>query len=262
MSPSSSSSAEPKSRFTSRVENYVRYRPGYPGALLEPLRSAWGLSPDTVIADVGSGTGLLSRLFLENGNEVFGVEPNAAMREAGEGYLAEFLKFQFHSVAGSAEATALADASVDAVVAGQAFHWFEPVAARTEFQRILRADGWVALIWNERLTEASAFSREYERLLQKFGTDYDRVRETYPTRDKMTRFFGHADFREDRLENAQVMDYEGLRGRLLSSSYAPDKGHPQHEVMIADLARIFGEHHTEGCVKFEYETRAYSGRLG
>ena len=256
------SSAESKSRFTSRVENYLRYRPGYPGALLELLRRAWGLSPGTVIADAGSGTGLLSRLFLENGNEVFGIEPNAAMREAGERFLEEFQGFPFHSVAGSAEATTLAEASVDAVVAGQAFHWFEPAETRTEFQRILRADGWVALIWNERVTEASAFSREYERLLQKFGTDYGRVRETYPTRDKMARFFGHADFREDRLENAQVMDYEGLRGRLLSSSYAPDKGHPQHQAMIEELARIFGQHHTQGSVKFECQTRAYSGRLG
>ena len=130
-----SSSDEPKSRFTSRVENYVRYRPRYPDALLELLHQAWGLTPETVIADVGSGTGLLSRLFLENGNEVFGIEPNAAMREAGEEYLAGFPRF--HSLAGAAEATTLADASMDAVVAGQAFHWFEPVAARAEFQRIL-----------------------------------------------------------------------------------------------------------------------------
>jgi SAM-dependent methyltransferase len=256
------SSTEPKSRFTSRVGNYVRYRPGYPAALLKLLGGAWGLSPETVIADVGSGTGLLSRLFLENGNRVFGIEPNAAMRGAGEEFLAGFRGFQFHSLAGSAEATTLPDAGVDAVVAGQAFHWFEPVAARAEFRRILRSDGWVALIWNERLTEASAFSREYEQLLQKFGTDYGRVRETYPNREKMTRFFGHADFREDRLENGQVMDYEGLRGRLLSSSYVPDKGHPQHEAMLEELTRIFDEHRTEGRVKFEYETRVYSGRLG
>jgi SAM-dependent methyltransferase len=254
------SSAEPKSRFTSRVENYVRYRPGYPGALLELLRGAWGLTPQTLIADLGSGTGLLSRLFLENGNEVFGIEPNAAMRKAGAEYLSGFPRF--HSLEGAAEAIPLPEASVDAVVAGQAFHWFEPVAARAEFQRILRCDGWVALIWNERLTKASPFSREYERLLQKFGTDYRRVREMYPTRDKINRFFGHPDFREDQLENAQVMDDEGLRGRLLSSSYAPDQGHPRHPAMIEELARIFGEHQAEGRVKFEYKTRVYSGRLG
>jgi len=261
LSQSRSSAAEPKSRFPSRVGNYVRYRPGYPAALLELLRGAWGLSPDTVIADVGSGTGLLSRLFLENGNEVFGIEPNAAMREAGEAYLAEFPGFQFHSVTGSAEAATLPGPSVDAVVAGQAFHWFEPVAARGEFQRILRRGGWVALIWNERQTESSAFLQEYERLLQKFGTDYGRVRESYPNREKMSRFFLRSDFREDRVENSQVMDGQGLRGRLLSSSYAPDQGHPQHEAMLQELARIFDKNQIEDRVKFEYQTRVYSGRL-
>jgi len=256
------SSAEPKSRFTSRVGNYVRYRPGYPAALLELLRGPWGLSRETVIADVGSGTGLLSRLFLANGNEVFGIEPNAAMREAGEAYLAEFRGFRFHSVPGSAEATTLPDASVDAVVAGQAFHWFEPVATRAEFRRVLRREGWLALIWNERRLEGSDFLQEYERLLQEFGTDYGRVRETYPTREKMTRFFERADFREDQIENGQLIDFDGLRGRLLSASYAPDKGHPRHEAMLAGLARIFDERQTEGRVKFEYDTRVYSGRLG
>ncbi|MGA8104647.1 MAG: class I SAM-dependent methyltransferase [Candidatus Acidiferrales bacterium] len=254
--------AEPKSRFTTRVGNYVRYRPGYPAVLLDLLHEAWGLTPETVIADVGSGTGLLSRLFLENGNEVFGIEPNAAMREGGEAYLAQFREFRFHSVTGSAEGTTLPDASVDAVVAGQAFHWFEPVAARAEFQRILRRDGWVALIWNDRMKEASAFSRDYERLLQKFASEYGRVRATYPTRDKMTRFFGPTDFREDCVENGRLVDYEGLRGALLSSSYAPDQGHPQHAAMIEQLARIFDQHHREGRVKVGYQTRMYSGRLG
>jgi SAM-dependent methyltransferase len=252
-------SADPKSRFTSRVGNYVRYRPSYPGALLKVLHEAWGLTPETVIADIGSGTGLLSRLFLENGNGVFGIEPNAAMREAGEEYLAGFSRF--HSLEGAAEATPLAKASVDAVVAGQAFHWFDPAAARAEFQRILRRGGWVALISNERLTEPSDFLQDYERLLQKFASEYGRVREMYPNREKIGRFFGHADFRADRVDNGQLLDFDGLRGRLLSSSYAPDKGHPLHEAMLEELARIFDEHQTEGRVKFEYETRTYSGRL-
>ena len=237
----------------------MRYRPSYPGALLKLLHEAWGLTPATVIGDIGSGTGLLSRLFLENGNEVFGIEPNAAMRMAGEEYLAGFA--QFHSLEGAAEATTLADARVDAVVAGQAFHWFDPVAARAEFQRILRRDGWVALISNERLTQPSGFLQDYERLLQKFASEYGRVREMYPNREKIGRFFGHADFRDDRIENGQLLDFDGLRGRLLSSSYAPDKGHPQHEAMLEELARIFDEHQSEGRVKFEYETRVYSGRL-
>jgi ubiquinone/menaquinone biosynthesis C-methylase UbiE len=136
-------------RFSSRVDNYIRYRPGYPDAILDTLRDAYGLTPASIVADVGSGTGILTEMFLRHGNVVYGIEPNREMREAAERLLAGYDRF--HSVAATAEDTTLGDDSVDLVTAGQAFHWFDPSKARAEFARVLKPGGWVALIWNERV---------------------------------------------------------------------------------------------------------------
>jgi SAM-dependent methyltransferase len=261
---SSRSITDSKERFSSRVADYVRYRPRYPRVILDPLRDECGLTPDSVIADVGSGTGLLSRLFLDNGNIVYGVEPNAEMRAAGEHLLRNYPKF--HSVAASAEATSLPDASVDFIVAGQAFHWFDTKAARTEFARILRASGcsggWVAVIWNERRVETSALMRAYEEMLRKYSTDYTQVSAKYPETKRMEEFFASGEFRQRTFPNEQIFDFEGLRGRLLSSSYSPPAGHPNHEPILAELRRIFDAHNESGRVRIEYTTHLYYGRLG
>jgi SAM-dependent methyltransferase len=251
--------ADPKRRFSNRVEDYIRYRPGYPPGVLDALREECGLAPESVVADVGSGTGLLSQVFLENGNFTYGVEPNAEMREAGERLLKEYPRFR--SVAGSAEATTLADAIVDFVAAGQAFHWFEPNAARAEFRRVLRPGGWLVVIWNERKKDGNAFQRDYERLLREFGTDYEQVAATYPTDGRLEKFFGARAYGKRMLPNEQVFDFDGLRGRLLSSSYAPAKGHPKHEPMLAELRRLFDAHAKGGRMRVEYNTRVYYGRL-
>src|SRR5579863_1204668 len=248
-----------KERFSNRVEDYVRYRPGYPDAILDVLRDECGLTSESVVVDVGSGTGLLTRLFLENGNVVYGVEPNAAMREAGEQFLETYP--HFCSVAATAEATTLPAASADFVVAAQAFHWFEPKTARAEFRRVLRPNGWVAVIWNERNKGLTPFLEAYEQLLQTYGTDYKKVAETYPEEQRMSDFFGPGKFRHKIFVNEQRLDFAGLRGRLLSSSYSPAGGHPKHEPMLAELRRIFGAHAEEGRVRFEYDSHIYYGQL-
>jgi ubiquinone/menaquinone biosynthesis C-methylase UbiE len=248
-----------RQRFSNRVGDYVRYRPGYPHAVLDVLREDCGLTPESVVADIGSGTGISARLFLEDGNLVYGVEPNAAMREAGEEFLRKYSRFR--SVAGSAESTTLPDASVDFVVAGQAFHWFDANAARIEFMRVLKPGGWVAVIWNERKKDASPFLREYEAFLRTYGTDYDKVSEKYPENRKMAEFFGAGAFRQKSFENVQVFDFDGLRGRLLSSSYSPPKDHPNHVAMLAELKKLFDAHAADGKVRFEYDTHVYCGQL-
>jgi SAM-dependent methyltransferase len=248
-----------KKRFSSRVADYVRYRPGYPLAILDPLLDECGLTPESVVADIGSGTGLLARLFLDNGNVVYGVEPNAEMRAAGEQSLRGYPKFR--GVAASAEATGLPDASVDFVVAGQAFHWFDPRAARKEFARILRSRGWVAVVWNERRVETSALLRAYEALLRKYSTDYAQVSEHYPDDPRMAEFFAPGELRHRAFPNEQIFDFEGLRGRLLSSSYSPPKDHPNHQPMLAELRRIFDAHARNGRVRIEYVTHLYYGPL-
>jgi SAM-dependent methyltransferase len=251
--------ADSKQRFSNRVENYVRYRPGYPQAVLDLLCEECGFAPESVVADIGSGTGILTQMLLENGNVVHGVEPNAEMRAAGENLLRRYARF--HSVAGSAENTGLPDASVDYVVVGQAFHWFEPKAARAEFERVLKPRGFVAVIWNERKQDATAFLREYEGFLRVFGADYKRISEKYPQDRPMRKFFGTGAGGKKSFANEQVFDFDGLRGRLLSSSYSPPQGHPQHEPMLAALEKLFAAHARDGRVRFEYLTHVYYGQL-
>ncbi len=249
---------DPKQRFSNRVEDYVRYRPGYPRAILDLLREQCGLAPESIVADIGSGTGLLTQLFLENGNLVYGVEPNAAMRQAGEEFLKKYA--QFRSVAGSAEATTLVDGSVDFVLVGQAFHWFDPRPTRAEFERVLKPQGWVAVIWNERSKDDTAFLREYEELLRAFGTDYEKVSAKYPQDGPMKSFVGSEADGKKSFANEQEFDFAGLRGRLLSSSYSPPQGHPQHEPMLAELEKLFHTHAQDGRVRFKYLTHVYYGQ--
>ena len=251
--------ADAKQRFSSRVADYVRYRPGYPSALVDLLRGECGLGSEHLVADIGSGTGLLSRVFLENGNRVIGVEPNPEMRAAGREFLAGYREFS--SVAGSSEASTLSGSSVDFVVAAQAFHWFEPEATRREFLRILKPAGWVVVLWNDRRIGETAFGRAYEELLLRYGTDYRAVKEAYPETRDMENFFGRGNFARRELRNFQEFDGEGLAGRVRSSSYAPKAGHPDYPAMVAALARLFDQHQESGRVRMEYTTQIYFGRL-
>lgn len=198
-------------------------------------------------------------MLLENGNPVFGVEPNVDMRLAGERLLLGFPKFT--SVPGAAEGTTLPDASVDFVTAAQAAHWFDRVAARREFVRILKPGGWLVLLWNERLTDATLFLRDYEQLLLTYGTDYEEVRHERTT-DAVNEFFDPMPYEERAFPMRQQFDYAGLEGRLLSSSYAPGPGDLKHALMLRKLGEIFDERAVDGRVSFEYRTRLYFGHLG
>jgi SAM-dependent methyltransferase len=246
------------SRFSDRVQNYVLYRPGYPSDVLRALRTECSLIPSHLVADVASGTGIWTRMLLENGNLVMGIEPNAEMREAGERLLAGFP--QFTSIAGSAEATALADESVDFVTAAQAAHWFNRKESRREFVRILKASGWLVLLWNERLTDSTPFLRDYEQLLLTYGTDYQDIRHEHTTAE-VNEFFDPEPYQEREFEMRQEFDYSGIEGRLLSSSYAPGPEHPKYAAMLKELRAIFEAHAVGGRATFEYKTRLYFGRL-
>lgn len=245
-------------RFSRRVQNYARYRPGYPPALLQLMRAEMGLAPGSVIADIGSGTGILSEMFLRHGNTVYGVEPNSAMRRMAEELLRDYPRFI--SVAGTAEATTLPAASVDIVTAGQSFHWFDHAQARAEWARILRPGGWVVLVWNIRKRAGSPFLVAYDQLLRRFGTDYEKVEAESSAEGEIQRFFGD-EFRTAAFANQQTLDYDGLHGRLLSASYIPLEDDPRFDAMIAELRRTFAEHQENGTVRIEYETRVYYGRI-
>jgi SAM-dependent methyltransferase len=246
-----------RERFSDRVANYVRYRPDYPIEMLDVLREHAGLHAGNRVADIGSGTGIASRLLLDAGCEVFAVEPNDAMREAAGTQLGS--NPLFHSVAAPAEATTLPDHSVDMILSAQAFHWFDRERARAEFSRILRSSGRIALVWNVRQTDSTPFLRDYESLLLAFATDYMQVRHENVDDSALGRFFIGGRHTKHTLPNAQHFDFDGLRGRLLSSSYAPAEGHPSHAPMLAELRRIFDVHQRDGKVSFLYGTEIVIG---
>ncbi|HWD93977.1 MAG TPA: class I SAM-dependent methyltransferase [Verrucomicrobiae bacterium] len=256
--PMPPSDRDPTRRFSSRVENYVRFRPGYPKEILELLEAECGMTKNSVIADIGSGTGKLAELFLANGNRVFGVEPNPDMRAAGERLLNGFSNFT--SVAANAEETSLPQACADFVTAGQAFHWFDRERCRKEFARILKPGGWIVLIWNDRQTAATAFLAAYENLLKTYATDYAKVDHKQIDDEVVRKFFSHAPVKKS-FPSFQEFDFEGLKGRLLSSSYAPEVGQRGHAEMLRDLKILFDTHQENGRVRFIYDTVVYYGTL-
>ncbi|MEZ4656501.1 MAG: class I SAM-dependent methyltransferase [Caldilineaceae bacterium] len=245
-------------RFSNRVENYVKYRPRYPAAIIDFLREVIGLTAEASVADVGSGTGFLAELFLQNGNRVIGVEPNAEMRAAGDAYLRGYARFS--SVDGTSEATALANQSVDLIVAGQAFHWFEPAPTRAEFARILRPGGHVALVWNSRRLDVP-FMQEYEEILHQFTDNYGGVSERNILDENIAAFFAPQPMQLQTFENAQRFDFDGVKGRALSSSYSPAPEHPRHEPFVAALADLFAWFQENNTVQIQYVTRLYWSQL-
>ncbi len=240
-------------RFSDRVDDYVKSRPGYPAALLPLLAERMGLAPDHVVADIGSGTGLSTLPFLENGNTVFAVEPNAPMRAASEQLLGHFPGF--HPVDGTAEHTTLPAGSIDLIVCAQAFHWFDREKAALEFDRIRSARGKTLLLWNYR-DESDPFQQAYDRLLadniDNFGTLLHRNIST----EQIAGFLSPRPLEKAALPCHQMLDLNGLKGRLLSSSYAPKNG-AAYERIMQGLEDLFDQFSASGLLRFQYVTRAY-----
>src|SRR5690606_18880814 len=249
----------PTTRFSDRVDNYAKYRPSYPKEMMDWFKSDdVGLEPGDVIADIGSGTGISTKLFLEAGCTVYGVEPNAPMRERAEQELAMYPKF--NSVDGTAEDTTLPFDSVDMIICCQAFHWFDMDKARVEFKRILKSpSSEVFLIWNERT--ANVGMKDYDQILVDYGTDYKLVRHSDAVEEKdIAPFFGDSGYEIKTFKNVQEVDLEALKGRIFSSSYMPTEDEASPELMEA-IKTFFDKHHKDGKVELEYVTRVYRGRV-
>lgn len=247
-------------RFADRVDNYVKYRPHYPKGMLDFLLSQNIITSNSVIADIGSGTGISTEPFLKLNLKVFGVEPNKEMREAAEKILSSFGNFT--SVNASAEHTTLEDHSVDVIVAGQAFHWFDKEETKKEFKRILKPNGFVVLLWNDRRTNSTDFLRSYEDFLQACAIDYKQVNHKN-TQDKkiFDAFFGEGKYNEKWFYNFQDVDLTGLKGRVLSSSYMPNEGHKDYEHMMYCLKKVFARYQQNNLVRLDYDTKIYYGPL-
>ncbi|MFX0026475.1 MAG: class I SAM-dependent methyltransferase [Candidatus Hermodarchaeota archaeon] len=244
---------DPKKRFSSRVENYIKYRPNYPPEIVKYLKEIDILKDNSIIADIGSGTGILSEVFLQNGNIVYGIEPNADMRKAAEKLLETY--YNFISIDGSAEDTKLKVKSIDIITVGQAFHWFDIKQTQKEFKRILKQEGYVVLIWNNRKKSGNGFSSEYEKFILKYGKDYKFTRKDEADINKFFKY------EKEVFYNYQDFDFEGLKGRLLSASYIPLEDNPEYEDMIKELENIFNKYQHDGLIRLEYDTELYYGNL-
>ena len=246
--------SDPTRRFSSRAENYARFRPGYPAAVADFLAEECGLTAGSVIADLGSGTGLLAELFLKRGNLVYGVEPNGEMRAAGERLLKAYPRFV--SIAATAESTTLGEGSVDLVTAGRAFHWFDGERALAEFARILKPEGCVAVVRDKRRSASTAFLAAYERLLLTYAADYEAMSEHRAAGERLLSARG---FRLRTFHHRRWFDLKGLEGLLLSLSISPEAGQTRHALMMEELRAIFQKYQERGQVPFEYETTVYYG---
>ena len=246
--------ADTVARFSNRVDNYIKYRPTYPPEVLQLFKDRMGLTEASILADIGSGPGILARQFLENGHTVYCVEPNDAMRSAAEELLSGFKGF--HSIKGDSENTSLPDSSVDFVTAAQAFHWFRPEPTKVEFHRILHRGGYVALLWNLRQLDTTPFLREYERFILENANDYAAVRHDNITETDIAEFFDggyeHAVF-----DNIQIFDFDGLKGRLFSSSYMPAEDTARGRAIEKDLRTLFTKHAENGKIEISYDTNIY-----
>jgi len=245
-------------RFSNRVDNYVKYRPSYPSAIIDFLQKEYQLATDKMIADIGSGTGISSTLFLDKNYRVIGVEPNKEMREKSEELLSRYKNFK--AIDATAENTQLDDHSIDVITAGQAFHWFDKEACKKEFKRIIKPDGIVVLIWNERLAE-SAFEQEYDELIVKHSIDYKKIDHRNIDEKNIQDFFHPNTVALKIFSNQQIFDFEGLKGRLLSSSYAPIENDARSAPMIADLKTLFDKYQTNNTITIHYSTNVYVARM-
>jgi len=245
------------SRFSNRVENYVKYRPQYPPGMLRLLEEKFNINNSLKVADIGSGTGISSEQFVEAAYDVFGVDPNSEMRMCAEKYFAG--RKNYFSVNGSAEATTLDADSMDIIVAGQAFHWFDKAESRVEFRRIIKSEGMVFLIWNKKVN-SEGFMDLYFGLLKKYGTDYENVKHENFDSHTISDFFAPMSFELITMSNEQLLDYEGLKGRLLSSSYIPTEGE-KYERMLEELKSMYSEFNQNGIIRIDYNTEIYAGKL-
>ena len=229
--------------------------------MVEFLGAKAGLARGRAVADVGSGTGIFTRLLVATGAKVYAVEPNDAMRAAAESELGS--SANFISVKGTAEATGLADQAVSLVTCAQAFHWLDPVRTRRESGRILVPGGWCAVIWNTAILGEDEFARGYEKIKNDFGTDFNRVRhEQIEKTGRFDAFFGAGRWQRHSFDNFQTLDFTGLKGRVLSSSYMPKETHPTYPAMIAALQELFDRCQKGGVVRMDYETELFLGQLG
>lgn len=244
--------------FAGKSDEYDRYRPTYPAAAISALRKYYGLSPDKTVADIGCGTGLLSELFLQNGNEVECIDPSSEMLDKARARLSRFPKA--HYIERFAESTDLAEHSIDVITAGQAFHWFDAEKARIEFKRILKDNGIVVLVWNDRNDQPRTFNEEYERICKKFSPEYHGSGSSALDSNQISKFFTLPPTIYE-FSNGQFLNLEGVLGRYGSASYSISGSNPDYTRMLAEFKQAFLKYQRNGFVQLRHITRMYVGSI-
>lgn len=245
-------------KFTNKADNYVKYRPTYPKEFIDYLSSEVGFGKDSVVADIGAGTGILTKLLLDRAKSVYAVEPNLHMRQAGEKYCSEYKNFT--AVDGTAEETSLPDKSVDFITAAQAFHWFDRDKAGLEFRRILKSGGKVVLVWNSRIS-SSEFIMENDELCRRICPNFNGFSGGTDEDGTIFDFFrdGKCDCRI--FNNDRQLSLEEYIGGSLSASYAPFEGEPNYNTFVEGLTKLFEKYSSGGKLLMPNNTRSYAGLL-
>jgi ubiquinone/menaquinone biosynthesis C-methylase UbiE len=247
---------ESTKRFSNRVENYVKYRPSYPIEMINFLLEK-GIRHNSTVCDIGAGTGILSKLLINKVGKLYAIEPNENMRLYADKSLSNYENYQ--SLLHTAEDTKLNDSSVDAITVAQAFHWFDQDKCKKEFKRILKPNGLIFLIWNNRINN-TLFLQGYDDLLYKYGTDYSTVNHQNITDDALKNFIDE-NFEKTIFNNFQDFNLEGFLGRVFSSSYTPTEDQPNYEIFLSELKNLFKKYHESGIVRFNYKTEIFSGNM-
>jgi SAM-dependent methyltransferase len=245
-----------ESRFCGRADVYSRYRPQYPNGIIPKLEEEIDFNREKIVADVGTGTGLLAELFLRNGNKVWGVEPNPEMRSGAVETLSGYKNFV--AVVGSAEHTTLESSSIDLVTVGQALHWFDQENSKKEFSRILKAGDYVAIVYNER-KNLPGLMADYQTLVERHAAD--RIKPPEKDDSYLTKFFGTNQFKKFTFPNSQLLDAEGLIGRASSASYFPKPGDDSYQNLRIELLGLFSKYQSEGKVELIYDTLLFLGKI-
>lgn len=244
--------------FSGMSDEYDRYRPTYPAAVISALRKDYGLTPEKTVADIGCGTGILSELFLQNGNEVVCIDPNGEMLDKARVRLSHFQKARY--IKKFAESTDLTEDSIDFITAGQAFHWFDAERTRLEFKRILKYTGEVVLIWNDRVDMPNTFNEEYERICKKFSPEYHGTGSSALGDKQILKFFNPPP-KTYSFSNAQFLNLEGVLGRYGSASYSVSGGNPDYARTLVEFRQAFLKYQRNGFVQLKHITRMYVGTI-
>jgi len=253
-------SLKPTERFSGRVEAYRRYRSAYSREIIPVLQERCALTSDSIVADIGAGTGMLAELFLENGNRVFAVEPNTDMRAACEELVERYPRLT--CVDGTAENTGLSDQSIDFVTVGRAIHWFDQDKCRYEFARILRDGGWILLAGQGPHQRTEPVARDFRTILENHCIDFARLRQRYDIEAAVRRLFAGGDFQEAEFHDTEEMTYEDLEGFMLSLSVTPQPDYPGFPAMQRALHEYFARHESGGKLRMPTTCKIHFGHLG